>query len=324
MPIVSVIITTYNRGEYIRDAIDSVLAQTFQDFELIVVDDGSIDNTKEVVEGYVKLYPDKIRYLYQSNRGQPSAKNLGIDVAKGDYIAHLDSDDYWLPKKLEVYLKYFRDNPDVAIMGGRMSVVDDGGAMISGKLKPESEPGKDFLSILEKGGVSTSSMMIRSHIARRYKGHEGLTKLEDLYVFANIAREHNMMVIDEILAVYRETKFNTQSDKIVSYADQIKFWREIRGLHGDLESVEEICKNKLASGYYLLAREHFNKRAFTECLNSLRAGLHNYRLLGKVFWKESDSIFQRLSKIIKPYVFCVVAGILSFWSKVIFNKNRNV
>jgi len=101
MPVVSVIIPTYNRAKLVTKAIDSVLAQTYTDYEIIVIDDGSTDNTKEVLEPYMH----KIKYIYQDNAGVYVARNLGIRQAKGQWIAFLDSDDQWLPEKLACQLE---------------------------------------------------------------------------------------------------------------------------------------------------------------------------------------------------------------------------
>lgn len=108
MPQVSIVVPTYNRARYVIQAIDSVLAQTFRDYEIIVVDDGSTDNTKEILQSY----NDKIRYIYQTNKGVSAARNTGICVAKGEWIAFLDSDDIWLPDKLEKQMKN-ADSEDV-------------------------------------------------------------------------------------------------------------------------------------------------------------------------------------------------------------------
>ena len=96
-PLVSVIIPTYNSAGYIEEALESVFEQTLQDFEIIVVDDGSTDGTGEVL----RKYGDRIRYIYQENNGPASARNGGIRVARGEYIAFLDADDLWVSTKLE-------------------------------------------------------------------------------------------------------------------------------------------------------------------------------------------------------------------------------
>lgn len=105
---VSVIIPSYNYGEFISDGIESVINQTYKDFEIIVVDDGSTDNTSESV----KKYQDRVSYFYKENGGPSSARNYGIHNAKGKYICFLDADDIFLPEKLELQINYMEDNKD--------------------------------------------------------------------------------------------------------------------------------------------------------------------------------------------------------------------
>ena len=97
--LVSVVIPTYNCGKYICDAVKSVLSQTYKNIEIIIVDDGSTDNTKEALRSYV--YNKQIRYIYQKNKGPAASRNLGVEKAEGDFIAFLDADDLWNEKKLK-------------------------------------------------------------------------------------------------------------------------------------------------------------------------------------------------------------------------------
>lgn len=96
-PLISVVIPTYNRAHYVCEAIDSVLAQTYKNIEIIAVDDGSTDNTKDIIQ----QYSSRIKYIYQNNAGPSAARNNGIKQSNGDLIAFLDSDDIWLAEKLE-------------------------------------------------------------------------------------------------------------------------------------------------------------------------------------------------------------------------------
>jgi glycosyltransferase involved in cell wall biosynthesis len=108
-PTVTVVISTYNRQDRIRRAMESVLSQTFQDFELIVVDDRSTDRTREVVQSF---HDPRLRYVcHEANKGGPAARNTGIKLAKGRYIALLDDDDEWLPLKLEKQVRKMRESP---------------------------------------------------------------------------------------------------------------------------------------------------------------------------------------------------------------------
>jgi len=124
-PAVSVIIPTYNRADLVPLAIQSVLDQTYQDFEIIVVDDASKDNTEEVVEGFVKQ-DNRIKYIkHTENKGGSAARNTGIKKSSGDYIAFLDSDCQWLPQKIEKQLKVFHEgNSKLGAVGSRTISTD--------------------------------------------------------------------------------------------------------------------------------------------------------------------------------------------------------
>ncbi|MCO7175207.1 glycosyltransferase family 2 protein [Sporolactobacillus kofuensis] len=111
-PKISIIIPTYNREAFIAEAIDRVLAQEYKNFELIIVDDGSTDHTKEIVH----QYGGKVRYLYQPNLGPSASRNLGIQHAKGKYIAFCDSDDLFLPQKLAKQMDYIRKHPNTPFL----------------------------------------------------------------------------------------------------------------------------------------------------------------------------------------------------------------
>jgi len=110
-PLTSVIIPTFNRAAFLREAIDSVLAQTEKDFELIIVDDGSTDATRESVT----TYENRLRYFCQPNAGASAARNLGIQNARGKYITFLDSDDLWQPKKLTRQIEWMNAHPEIML-----------------------------------------------------------------------------------------------------------------------------------------------------------------------------------------------------------------
>lgn len=114
MDIVSVILPTYNRANYIKDAIESVLNQTYKSIELLIIDDGSIDNTEEVISPFLK--DKRIRYVKQENSGAAAARNKGLELSKGKYVAFIDSDDIWEKDKLEIQLAVMNSIPDAAIV----------------------------------------------------------------------------------------------------------------------------------------------------------------------------------------------------------------
>lgn len=124
------IVPTYNRAYCLGDAIDSALRQTHADVEVVVIDDGSTDDTQQLIESRYGAEP-RVVYHYQANRGISGARNTGLDRATGDYIALLDSDDTWSPWKLEIQLACMRAHPDIGMTWTNMSAIDPDGKVIS-------------------------------------------------------------------------------------------------------------------------------------------------------------------------------------------------
>ena len=124
-PKISVILPTYNREAMLPNALDSILNQTFPDFELIVINDGSIDNTQKILEKYAAK-DKRIKIInHEKNKGIVCGLNEGLEQAKGEYIARMDDDDISYPKRFEIQLAYMQEHPDVAIVGTWVSTSDD-------------------------------------------------------------------------------------------------------------------------------------------------------------------------------------------------------
>jgi len=127
-PLFSVVITAYNKGSFIKSTIESVLRQSVQDFEIIAVDDGSIDNTREEIAG---IKDDRIKYFYQPSSGLPAcARNRGIEISTGKYIALFDGDDIWYPDKLNACLEVFERDLSVDILCHDLNVIEKSGRIL--------------------------------------------------------------------------------------------------------------------------------------------------------------------------------------------------
>jgi glycosyltransferase involved in cell wall biosynthesis len=155
MPTVSVIIPTYNRAWTLKRAIDSVLVQDFQDFELIVVDDGSNDNTSEILRSY-----SQICVVRQDRRGVSAARNAGIARTKGNLVTFLDSDDLWLPKKLSAQVEFFNAHPGALICQTEETWIRNG-KHVNPKKRHKKSSGMIFERCLELCVVSPSAVMMR-------------------------------------------------------------------------------------------------------------------------------------------------------------------
>lgn len=124
---VSVIVAVYNGEDYLAQALDSVLKQSFQDIEILIVDDGSTDNTAAVAKPYTER--SNVQYIFQKNRGQGAALNTGASIAKGEFLSFIDYDDIWVFNKLQLQLKAFAENPALdAVFGYQKSFAENSAA----------------------------------------------------------------------------------------------------------------------------------------------------------------------------------------------------
>lgn len=167
-PQVTIIIPTYNCSQYLPQAIDSVLNQTYNAYEIIVIDDGSFDNTSKIIEPYLP----KIRYVYQENQGVSEARNRGLYLARGELIAFLDADDIFLPTKLEKQVAIFETHPEIGIVNSGFQIIKDNGDMVMNVERwheiPELTP---EIWVLHKP-VLPSAMMFRKEWFDRVGGFD--------------------------------------------------------------------------------------------------------------------------------------------------------
>jgi glycosyltransferase involved in cell wall biosynthesis len=198
-PLVSVIIPTYNRGWIIKKAIDSVLFQDFNDFELIVVDDGSTDNTQNILNSYQK----DIRVLQQNNQGVSAARNQGLSAASGRFLAFLDSDDIWLPKKLSRQVDFFSLNPD-ALICQTEEIWMRNNVRINPKKRHKKPSGMIFEQSLALCLVSPSAVMIKRALFDEVGlFDETLPACEDYDLWLRISCLYPVHLIDTPLIIKR-------------------------------------------------------------------------------------------------------------------------
>jgi len=226
-PLVSVVITTYNRGPAIRPTIDSVLAQTLQDFQIIVVDDGSTDDTPDVL----RSYGDKIQVIRQPNAWTGAARNRGLDAARGKYIAPLDHDDVWLPRKLEIQSAYYENHPDLAIVLAKFVYLGSTTLMNDDFSHAADADGviSDPLALLASGSnlLSTSSaMMFNREKLGAIRYGEKRHAIEDVSLYLQLlARGGVGLCSPEVLVHYHRHDSNISADAEYWYDGMRWLWR---------------------------------------------------------------------------------------------------
>ncbi len=193
----SVIIPTFNRAWTLGAAIDSVLAQSHDDFELIVVDDGSTDTTPDLLAAY----GEKIRWLHQKNRGVSAARNAGIRVSRGSLITFLDSDDRWLPEKLAIQAAFLNAHPDVKICQTEEIWIRNG-VRVNPKKKHAKPSGDIFQRSLSLCLVSPSAVMLRRELFDEVGlFDETLPACEDYDLWLRISCRYPVLLIDQPLII---------------------------------------------------------------------------------------------------------------------------
>ena len=197
-PLVSVIITTYNRCAMVGEAIESVLKQDFVDYEIIVVDDGSTDSTNDALRKY-----SQVNYFYQANQGISRARNQGLVLSQGELVCFLDSDDLWLPNKLVVQVKFMQDHPDF-----KLNYTDEiwirKGRRVNPRKRHQKYSGWIFEKSLPLCIISPSSVMLRKEV---FDGvglfDERLPVCEDYDLWLRITSRFPVFFINQKLIIKR-------------------------------------------------------------------------------------------------------------------------
>ena len=201
MPRVTVVIATYNYGQYLAGAVESVLAQSFDDYEVVVVDDGSTDDTDTVIEPF--LSHPKITLLRTDHLGQPAAKNAGIRRASGDLIAFLDADDLWLPDKLSKQTALFDRNPELGVAYTRRYWMNEHGERFE-KAEATMHRGQVLGKMFQTNFVCFSSCMVHRRVFDRVGTFDEQIPLAiDYDLWLRVARFYDFDYVDEPLVEYR-------------------------------------------------------------------------------------------------------------------------
>lgn len=227
-PTVSVVMPTHNDAKYLKRAIESVLSQSFRDWELLVVDDGSTDETPSLLEHYSNEDPRIKTFRIDPASGSPTKpRNIATEQATGRYIAFLDSDDLWLPTKLESQIAVFEKNKDAAIVFSYYNTISQDGSMIS---SPISSPAVVNYHSLLKGNVigCLTAIYDTEKLGKRYFPYCGH---EDYVVWLSILKEgwkaYNTNTAE---AMYQEKGTSVSSNKFKTMQWQWNIYRNVEGI----------------------------------------------------------------------------------------------
>jgi glycosyltransferase involved in cell wall biosynthesis len=288
-PLVSVIIPTYNSEKFIVQSIHSVLAQTHQRYEIIVVDDGSTDETKDVLHEF----GGRIQYVYQQNRGPSAARNTGIKIAQGEYLCFLDADDVWTPHKLEVQLAFMEQHHDIGLVFSDESGINEDGilnkslvakSMFHAELVSQVPIREAVRKLLIENFIPTSTVMARKNcVARVGLFDESLRVAEDRDMWSRIAADCSIGYLPLIVGQKRAHQHNISNNSELTLRSRIKIWENAR--HRFSNCTPSLFLNNLLAdahlqlGYILLAKNQ-RKEARQAGLRSLAYAVRHVAMRG--------------------------------------------
>ena len=296
MPKISVIIPTYNRSRLIRRCIDSVLHQTFQDFEIIVVDDGSTDNTKEILSAY----GNSIRYFFQHNWGPSRARNAGIDQARGDYITFLDSDDFFQKTNLGKKILSLEDKPSMGWTYSDCQYIDENGEYINRgsqrhKYANRKVSGKIFEELLYKRNfIATDTVMIKKSVLEDVgRFDEKICSLEDYDLWLRVSAKYPVHLINEVLVYVTERPNSLSNDFSKWVHGNALIIDKIKNILPNDFIIDNKKLNKMYADKYLFFAQGFiQKGQLKDALNAYRQSLKHFPFQKRIYWLSFLAIIQ--------------------------------
>ena len=255
--LVSVIIPNYNYAQYLREAIDSVLAQSYPEIEIIVVDDGSTDGSKEILDGY----GNRVQAIFQRNQGVSAARNNGVKASRGEFVAFLDADDSWLPAKVEKQVDCLKTDEEIGLVHVGVVEVDADGNSIRERLDGGAgDLWRDLLLFSSRGifGGGSGVLMRRTIFDEAGGFDQRLSTSADWDLYFQVSSRHNVGFIPEVLLQYRVHHSNMHSNvQVMEHDMMIAYEKAFSGANPDLATMRRRAYGSLhqnLAGSYFVSR----------------------------------------------------------------------
>lgn len=273
-PLVTVIIPSYNHGGYIEQTINSVLRQTYHPIEVIVIDDGSSDDSPQLLGQLAAQHG--FRLELQTNQGLSRTLNAGIALANGKYVCTVGSDDILMLDKTEKQVEFMEANPHIAVCGGNQLLIDSTGQLINKRqyFSPHRELNFDDLFLGRKALIAASSAMMRRDVLDREGGYDPNIPLEDMYMWFKLtSRGHTIAGLNDVLIYYR--KHESNSYKNVSY--MVDSMLKTFALYTDHAQHAQVVNNYLISMFLRAAK--YDRGLALSILKKVKYKYYNVKVL---------------------------------------------
>ncbi|NOR68307.1 MAG: glycosyltransferase [Methylomarinum sp.] len=267
-PLVSIITPIYNGENYLAHSILSALNQTYTNFELILVNDGSTDQSKTIAKGYLK--DSRIHYIEQKNAGVAAARNTAIKTAKGKYIAFLDQDDIWFQNKLEIQVSAIEQDNSLAFVYSKQNIINSQGEKIQFNW-PTGASGNCFEELFVRNKTTILTVLLRKSILDEIGlFNEQLSGTDDYEMWLRITLKHPIHFIDQALASYRTHDSNVSNDDFKMTVRDLQTINTVLLQHPEVYKIIDntIIKSRLyelnnqLGGWYAWKKKNFLKARF--------------------------------------------------------------
>ncbi len=310
MPKVSVMIPVYNGENFIKESIMSVLAQTYTDYEIIVINDGSTDKSEKILTPYIKK--GIIRYFYQDNQGFANAKNRAIRESEGEYIAWLDYDDVWLPNRLSKTVNIMDKDKNTVVVGSYCGYIDENGKKLP-LVYPYREKGVINFYLFPRNKIMTGSALIRKSVLLENDlwFEQQFFPADDYHMWLKLSFHGKMIIIPEILYHYRIHGNNSSIEPGVGINKQTirKHWQAAKEILGVSDYSHLHCnfwKRKILSysDWINLQKDAqklynlYKKLSFFSLIDKIKISLYYDAFLWSIYLKNKD-IFKKNSSILE-------------------------
>lgn len=252
---VDIIVPVYNRIQYLSEALESIYSQSYKNFQIIVVDDGSTDD----VENMVKKYKGSIKYIYQKNQGVAAARNAGLKEADGEYLAFLDSDDVWMDNYLKEQVKFLEDNPSIDVVCRPLYIFEDATKeyikIIGSQIPVDSSIQKRIL----EGGIPPSGVLAKRKCFNNIFFDRSLKGDEDIELWFRLSQNNTIQYINFPLGRYRRHGNNWTSSPERVLFGHLKVCKKIYQFNLS-EELKNLLLDRISRTRYQLASFYFKEK----------------------------------------------------------------
>jgi GT2 family glycosyltransferase len=275
-PLFTVIMPVFNRALYVRQAVESVLRQTLADWELIVIDDGSTDDSRRIVEDLTRADP-RVTRLRQDRRGPGAARNAGLALARGQWIAYLDSDDLWLPQALEAYAAYLAGHPQACLIYGHAHGIDAAGTVVERPFRYQDRP-TDTRDLFAHVFLLPSALCHRrSLIDQAGRFDEDLPNAEDYDLFLRMSLHGRFDPLGAVTTLHRRHATNLSFQTGPTRLCEAGILERFLARHGPQAAIDpRRIRRRLARVYCSAARQFVRSGQYRQALAAVRQA-HRYR-----------------------------------------------